>query len=59
MIYNYTFLQPNPSNIIVENESSRFALVYDSQNTELFEEEAEQSRLMMAVSAGIIKVTTH
>ncbi|XP_028042105.1 uncharacterized protein LOC114251886 [Bombyx mandarina] len=55
----FRFQQPNPSNIIVENESSRFALVYDSQNTELFEEEAEQSRLMMAVSAGQERMSSY
>lgn len=45
-------LQPISTEYIVGSTKEDFEVIYKSPKIEIFEEEAEQSRLMMAISAG-------
>ncbi|XP_072941895.1 uncharacterized protein [Epargyreus clarus] len=49
----FNWQNPSESKLMMDKEKdSDLDVIYKPRNTEIFEEEAEQSRLMMAISAG-------
>lgn len=52
MFVHLDSLQPISTEYIVGSTKEDFEVIYKSPKIEIFEEEAEQSRLMMAISAG-------